>query len=69
VGKQGIYLSPSSPLPYLSFDFFSFQVIEARPSGVNKGAAARRLISEYNPDFVLCIGDDKTGTTTTTRMA
>lgn len=36
------------------------KVIEARPSGVNKGAAARRLLAENNPDFVLCIGDDKT---------
>ena len=37
------------------------KVIEARPTGVNKGAAARRLITENNPDFILCIGDDKTG--------
>jgi trehalose 6-phosphate synthase/phosphatase len=36
------------------------KVIEARPSGVNKGGAARRLIAEINPDFILCIGDDKT---------
>lgn len=37
-------------------------MIEARPSGVNKGGAARRVIAEYGePDFVLCVGDDKTG--------
>jgi len=36
------------------------KVIEARPSGVNKGGAARRLTAEVGPDFILCIGDDKT---------
>lgn len=37
------------------------KVIEARPSGVNKGGAARKIISDANPDFIFCIGDDKTG--------
>jgi trehalose 6-phosphate synthase/phosphatase len=38
------------------------KVIEARPSGVNKGGAVRKVLAEYeDPDFVLCVGDDKTG--------
>jgi len=37
------------------------KVIEARPSGVNKGGAVRKVLTEYvEPQFVLCIGDDKT---------
>jgi trehalose 6-phosphate synthase/phosphatase len=36
------------------------KVIEVRLSGVDKGAAARKLVDEINPDFILAIGDDKT---------
>eukprot|EP01111_Echinosteliopsis_oligospora_P002679 TRINITY_DN1406_c1_g1_i2.p1 TRINITY_DN1406_c1_g1~~TRINITY_DN1406_c1_g1_i2.p1 ORF type:complete len:289 (-),score=95.01 TRINITY_DN1406_c1_g1_i2:25-891(-) len=36
------------------------KVIEARPSGVTKGGAAKKIFQEMQPDFVLCIGDDKT---------
>lgn len=39
------------------------KVIEARPSGVNKGGALRKIlanISPPEPDFILCMGDDKT---------
>ena len=35
-------------------------VVEIRNSGVNKGAAALRVIRELEPDFILAIGDDQT---------
>jgi trehalose 6-phosphate synthase/phosphatase len=35
-------------------------VVEVRNSGVNKGAAALRVIRKLEPDFVLAIGDDQT---------
>ena len=35
-------------------------VVEIRNAGVNKGAAALRVIREVEPDFVLAIGDDQT---------
>jgi trehalose 6-phosphate synthase/phosphatase len=35
-------------------------VVEVRNSGVNKGAAAVRVIRELDPDFILAIGDDQT---------
>jgi trehalose 6-phosphate synthase/phosphatase len=35
-------------------------VVEIRNSGVNKGAAAVRMIRELEPDFVLAVGDDQT---------
>jgi trehalose 6-phosphate synthase/phosphatase len=35
-------------------------VVEIRNSGVNKGAAALRVIRKLEPDFVLAIGDDQT---------
>jgi len=37
------------------------KVIEARPSGVTKGGAVRKILTEHGePDFIFCIGDDKT---------
>lgn len=36
------------------------KVIEVRIAGIDKGAAAVKLMSESNYDFVLAIGDDKT---------
>jgi trehalose 6-phosphate synthase/phosphatase len=36
------------------------KVIEIRTAGVNKGAAAGALALEYEPDFVLALGDDQT---------
>jgi trehalose 6-phosphate synthase/phosphatase len=36
------------------------RAIEVRNSGVNKGVAARELLSELSPDFVLAAGDDAT---------
>jgi trehalose 6-phosphate synthase/phosphatase len=35
-------------------------VVEIRNAGVNKGAAALRVMREVEPDFVLAIGDDQT---------
>jgi trehalose 6-phosphate synthase/phosphatase len=36
------------------------KVIEIRVTGVDKGAAAKRLVDEEPAEFVLAIGDDKT---------
>jgi len=36
------------------------KVVEVRPAGVNKGAAAKLLVEKLNPDFVLAAGDDAT---------
>jgi trehalose 6-phosphate synthase/phosphatase len=36
------------------------KVVEVRPAGVNKGAAARLLVERLSPDFVLIAGDDET---------
>ena len=40
--------------------------LEVRPTFINKGEIAKRLVNEYGegpgkaPDFVLCLGDDFT---------
>lgn len=36
------------------------KVIEVRVAGVDKGAAARRIVDEVQPDFILAAGDDTT---------
>ena len=36
------------------------KVVEVRPAGVNKGAAAKLLVERLAPDFVLIAGDDDT---------
>ena len=36
------------------------KVLEIKNAGINKGAAATRWLSYYNPDFVLALGDDRT---------
>ncbi|MBC6989539.1 bifunctional alpha,alpha-trehalose-phosphate synthase (UDP-forming)/trehalose-phosphatase [Hymenobacter sp. BT491] len=36
------------------------KVIEIKNAGINKGAAATRWLSTYEPDFILAIGDDRT---------
>ncbi len=36
------------------------KVVEVRPAGVNKGAAAKLLVERLTPDFVLIAGDDET---------
>lgn len=35
------------------------QYVEVKPKGLSKGATVRALIEELEPDFVLCLGDDK----------
>lgn len=36
------------------------KVIEVRPTGVNKGVAAKLLVDRIKPDVVLAVGDDET---------
>ena len=36
------------------------KVIEVRPSGINKGAAAQEWLKDRTPDFILGVGDDWT---------
>jgi trehalose 6-phosphate synthase/phosphatase len=36
------------------------KVLEVRLTGVDKGVTAQKMINYYNPDFILCIGDDTT---------
>eukprot|EP00761_Pharyngomonas_kirbyi_P012914 gb/GECH01012941.1/.p1 GENE.gb/GECH01012941.1/~~gb/GECH01012941.1/.p1 ORF type:complete len:779 (+),score=154.92 gb/GECH01012941.1/:1-2337(+) len=37
------------------------KAIELRPRGIDKGTVVKRLVSQISdPDFVMCIGDDKT---------
>ena len=36
------------------------KVVEVKQKNVNKGVVVDELISEYKPDFILCIGDDYT---------
>jgi trehalose 6-phosphate synthase/phosphatase len=36
------------------------KVLEVRMIGVDKGATALNLIKAFEPDFVLCMGDDTT---------
>jgi trehalose 6-phosphate synthase/phosphatase len=36
------------------------KVVEVRVAGIDKGAAARKLIDETHSEFILAIGDDKT---------
>ena len=46
-----------------SFDFQIIEgskVLEVRPMGVDKGAAAKRLLQERPADMVVAIGDDRT---------
>lgn len=36
------------------------KIIEVRFNNINKGAIAKKIINEVNPDFILALGDDKT---------
>ncbi|GAB3580768.1 bifunctional alpha,alpha-trehalose-phosphate synthase (UDP-forming)/trehalose-phosphatase [Hymenobacter daeguensis] len=36
------------------------KVLEIKNAGINKGTAAARLLGQYNPDFILALGDDRT---------
>jgi trehalose 6-phosphate synthase/phosphatase len=35
-------------------------VLEIKNAGINKGTAASRWLSQFNPDFILALGDDRT---------
>lgn len=36
------------------------KVLEVRMNGIDKGVVAKKIVSELNPDFILCMGDDRT---------
>jgi trehalose 6-phosphate synthase/phosphatase len=36
------------------------KVLEIRVIGIDKGASARKVMDHFNPDFILCMGDDTT---------
>jgi trehalose 6-phosphate synthase/phosphatase len=36
------------------------KVLEVRQTGIDKGATAIKILDRFNPDFMLCIGDDTT---------
>lgn len=36
------------------------KVLEVRLVGIDKGTAAQKVLDHFNPDFMLCIGDDTT---------
>jgi trehalose 6-phosphate synthase/phosphatase len=36
------------------------KVLEIRQTGIDKGATAQKIYDRFNPDFMLCIGDDTT---------
>lgn len=50
------YLIPKHGLQLLMGN----KVIEVKNGELNKGSTARKIITEYNPDFVIAIGDDIT---------
>jgi trehalose 6-phosphate synthase/phosphatase len=33
--------------------------VECKPRGLSKGTMVHKLLSQVQPDFVLCVGDDK----------
>ena len=35
------------------------QYVEVKPRGLSKGATVKKILHETQPDFVLCLGDDK----------
>ncbi|MEQ9230709.1 MAG: trehalose-phosphatase, partial [Cyclobacteriaceae bacterium] len=50
------YITNSQNLQVMEGD----KVIEIKNSEVNKGKGAKRILKNYNPDFVLACGDDRT---------
>jgi len=36
------------------------KVVEVRSAFTNKGIVAKKIMQEQSPDFILCMGDDKT---------
>ena len=51
-----LQLTANTPLQVIDGN----KVLEVRMVGVDKGAAANKLLGDLNPDFILAIGDDAT---------
>jgi trehalose 6-phosphate synthase/phosphatase len=51
-----LQLTTNMPLQVLDGN----KVLEVRVMGIDKGATAQKIIEHFNPDFMLCIGDDTT---------
>jgi trehalose 6-phosphate synthase/phosphatase len=51
-----LQLTANTPLQVIDGN----KVLEVRIMGVDKGATALNMVKQWNPDFVLCIGDDTT---------
>jgi trehalose 6-phosphate synthase/phosphatase len=34
--------------------------LEVRPSGTNKGELVKKIVQQASPDFIFCVGDDRT---------
>jgi trehalose 6-phosphate synthase/phosphatase len=51
-----LQLTANTPLQVIDGN----KVLEVRIIGVDKGATALNMVKQWNPDFVLCIGDDTT---------
>ncbi|MBD0331277.1 MAG: bifunctional alpha,alpha-trehalose-phosphate synthase (UDP-forming)/trehalose-phosphatase [Chitinophagaceae bacterium] len=51
-----LQLIPNTPLQVIDGN----KVIEVRLIGIDKGNTAKSIIKYFNPDFMLCIGDDTT---------
>jgi len=51
-----LQLTANTPLQVIDGN----KVLEVRMVGVDKGMAAVNMIAGFDPDFILCIGDDAT---------
>lgn len=51
-----LQLTTNTPLQVMDGN----KVLEVRLIGIDKGATAQKIVEHYNPDFMLCIGDDTT---------
>ena len=51
-----LQLTTNTPLQVIDGN----KVLEVRLIGIDKGATAQKLVRHFQPDFILCIGDDTT---------
>lgn len=51
-----LQLTANTPLQVIDGN----KVLEVRLIGIDKGATAQKLVRHFQPDFILCIGDDTT---------
>ncbi|HEY1114908.1 MAG TPA: bifunctional alpha,alpha-trehalose-phosphate synthase (UDP-forming)/trehalose-phosphatase [Chitinophagaceae bacterium] len=51
-----LQLTTNTPLQVIDGN----KVLEVRLMGIDKGATAKKLVRHFQPDFILCIGDDTT---------